>query len=513
MIKNLRIRLQKFYYSSAFVWLLFAVGILLRLRQYAFNRSLWIDEAAVAVNLVGRSWSQLFEPLLYGQVAPLGFFLTEKLAIQVLGPSEYALRLFPLIAGILAMFVFHRLSVKLLEPAAVPLALALFAIAQPLVYFSSEVKQYSVEVLVTLVILGLSLKMLKTTPKSSGQVILYGLWGAIPVWFSFPSAFALAGTALVLARASYLDKKRVPWPMLAVFALWWVSVVLSYFFSKRYVSQVSGHMQDFWDGGFMPLIPSPDAAQWYMRAVFNTFEFPGGIEQTGLAVVAFVAGVVSFRLHKKKNELWLLLAPIAVALAASALRLYPFADRLILYLVPLLILLIAAGAVLIRQSLARVSRLLGAAFIVVLLVKPVMLACLSAVSPITREEVRPAFVHMKEHWQPGDVLYVYNGAEKAFLYYAAAYGFDGECVMGLNSRDNLMRYIEDIGQLQGRPRVWILFSHSWVQNNMDERAFIIHYLDQAGAKRLDAFKAFAKGAVGLGSSDSAVYLYDLSQPF
>lgn len=48
------------------------LGILFRLVQYLFNRSLWVDEAAVALI---RTISQLFEPLNYDQAAPNGFLV------------------------------------------------------------------------------------------------------------------------------------------------------------------------------------------------------------------------------------------------------------------------------------------------------------------------------------------------------------------------------------------------------------------------------------------------------
>lgn len=77
------------------LWLLVGLGILLRLAQYLYNRSLWIDEAALALNIRDRSFSELFYPLDYAQAAPIGFLIVEKLFYQTLGHSEYVLRLFP----------------------------------------------------------------------------------------------------------------------------------------------------------------------------------------------------------------------------------------------------------------------------------------------------------------------------------------------------------------------------------------------------------------------------------
>jgi predicted membrane-bound mannosyltransferase len=74
------------------------IGIILRIWQYAANRSLWLDEAALALNIVNRSFIGLLLPLDNNQQAPLGFLIIQKAFTIVLGNSEYSLRLFPLLA-------------------------------------------------------------------------------------------------------------------------------------------------------------------------------------------------------------------------------------------------------------------------------------------------------------------------------------------------------------------------------------------------------------------------------
>jgi hypothetical protein len=68
-----------------------AVGVVVRIEQYTANPSLWVDEAAIAHNVLDRQSSQLFGPLDYRQVAPPGFLLAVQLSVLVFGSSEYAL--------------------------------------------------------------------------------------------------------------------------------------------------------------------------------------------------------------------------------------------------------------------------------------------------------------------------------------------------------------------------------------------------------------------------------------
>ena len=61
----------------------------------------------------------------------------------------------------------------------------------------------------------------------------------------------------------------------------------------------------------------------------------------------------------------------------------------------------------------------------------------------------------------GDVVYVYFSAMEAFRYYQKRYGFEGfRVVRGVKSRTNWKRYREDLSQLAGNKRVWIIFSRT-----------------------------------------------------
>ncbi|MDE5108199.1 MAG: hypothetical protein O4808_14405, partial [Trichodesmium sp. St17_bin3_1_1] len=59
-------------------YLIIAFGVALRLIQYLSNRSLWADEAVLALNIVNRSYLELMQPLDYDQGAPIGFLIVEK---------------------------------------------------------------------------------------------------------------------------------------------------------------------------------------------------------------------------------------------------------------------------------------------------------------------------------------------------------------------------------------------------------------------------------------------------
>jgi len=79
-------------------YVILASGIAISLIQYFSNRSLWVDEARLALNIITKDSCDLMNPLDYYQVAPIGFLFIEKAFSIVIPGSELGLRLFPLIS-------------------------------------------------------------------------------------------------------------------------------------------------------------------------------------------------------------------------------------------------------------------------------------------------------------------------------------------------------------------------------------------------------------------------------
>jgi uncharacterized membrane protein len=197
--------------------MLILIGVALRLAQYMANRSLWLDESCLALKILHRSLGQLLEPLDYGQAAtlavlmvekqtaPLAFLIVEKLVTQILGSSEYALRFFPLVCGIVSLFLFYNVTKRLLSPRGISLALALFAVSWPLIYYSSELKQYSSDVIVAISLYSVALYALQQNRLGVSTFVLFSTASSIAIWFSHPAFFVLAGIAvgLILHRITH----------------------------------------------------------------------------------------------------------------------------------------------------------------------------------------------------------------------------------------------------------------------------------------------------------------------
>ncbi|MDW7760429.1 MAG: hypothetical protein SCM96_07310 [Acidobacteriota bacterium] len=136
------------------------IGVFLATFQFFYNRSLWHDEAALARNLVGMDLLRLLKPLKHEQSAPIGFLIVEKLALGLFGKNEYALRLFPLLSFFVSIPLFYLFLTRLLVGRTVAsISTAIFSINRNLLDYATEVKQYSVDVVWTLMIGYLSLTL------------------------------------------------------------------------------------------------------------------------------------------------------------------------------------------------------------------------------------------------------------------------------------------------------------------------------------------------------------------
>lgn len=485
-------------------------GIFVRLVQYLFNRSLWNDEAALALNIINRSYWELLQPLDYNQGAPIGFLWVEKLAVQIFGNNEYALRLFPFVSAIASLFLFYKLAKKCLQfYQATIIALTLFSTVHIWLQFATETKQYSSDVAIA-VILSLILIDLDRQQLKLKQMFEFSIVGAVAIWFSHPAVFVLAGVGTsYLLIYLFQQKFLLSFKLLAIYSIWVLSFGLSYSISLRNIASNQSLFKSWAGRGTFPT--SVWDFGWLSNAFVEFFHIPLGLPDIfiGIAIFAFVFGCVSLW-FQNIITLLVLLAPIFVTFVAAYIQKYPFSGRLVIFLIPFFILLIGEGTSVIKRVsrdrfLAKFSNLI----LILLLVPPIGTATYLIFDPYTKQEIKPVLSYMKSHQQIGDTIYVYERTEYQFKYYANRYGYqEGDYILGIDdldrqdgqgiSEEEWRRYISDFDKLRGKPRVWILLSH--LRRWEDEQERVLAYLDRIG-KRMDACE----------KDSSFVYLYDFSQ--
>jgi hypothetical protein len=425
--------------------------------------------------------------------------MLEKIVFKIFGRSEYSLRLLPYLSGIISLFIFFDLAKKCIKPKAVMIGIGLFAISGSLIYYSSEVKQYSSDVVIALILYWITV-YIQSKELNNRLVLLYGVLGGISIWLSHPSVFVLASSAVTLTYFSVTKKEwgRIRGLSLA-YSVWLISFICFYFVSLRRLSS-NEFMLNVWSSAFLPFPPmSMSDVKWYIDTFFKVFNNPVKMHLHGIAALAFLVGSSSL-FRERKDKFYLLISPIIFTLLASSLHKYPFSGRLILFLVPSLLIFIAEGAAQIWNKTRNGYKFIGIVFIGLLFFHPTISASSGLFKPY-HEEIKTVLDYVERNRKDGDVLYLYYFTIRPFKYYSDRYNFRNiSYVQGIRPTTDWNSLVNDLNNLRGNKRVWILFSRSQEPIGVDVDKFSLYHLDNIG-KKLGSFK----------SAGVSVYLYDLSE--
>jgi hypothetical protein len=488
--------------------------------QYLANTSLQIDEAALARNIIDRPVGALLSGLSYAQVAPVGFLLVEKGAVAFFGTSEYALRAFPLACGVLGLLLFERVATRVLEGWSAPFAVGLVSLGIPFIYFSSQLKQYSSDIAIAVLLLLAAIEI-RRRGVTRARSWVFAIVGAVAVWFSQPAAFVLAGIGLALLLLTIVERDASAARLYAIgWTLWALSAAAAAALALRNLSHRDrDYFRQFWSEGFMPFPPTtiadvgwlPNKLVWAFGAFASGMSrMTGGLNYRWSAVFAITMSVGVWALWKSERNRDIALfvgLPVVVVAALSAAKLYPFTARLFTFLLPGLLLATAAGAEQVLARWPRRAQVLTPAFLAVLGGSPVY-ALATALPPYRLQHLRPVVEHIVARRESGDAVYVFYGAGQAFHYYADRYGLKLDTtVMGRCSVGAPREYLRQLDQLRGRPRVWVVLTHD--QRLGKEYSVIVDYLERIG-RRTEGVDV--PGSSGRPMEAAAGYLYDLSDP-
>ena len=440
--------------SPKLLWLVVLLGVVVRVRQYAANRSLWLDESFVALNIIGRGMHRLLTaPLDFNQTAPAGFLFVEKLSAELFDKGEYALRAFlPLLCGIVGLLLYPKLALRVVGPAGAVIAVALFAFSGPLIYYSSELKPYAGDIAATFAIALFGLATLDHR-LSIRRAVAYGFLGFVLIQLTYAGILAAAGTGAALITIFLLDRRWAhPGSIIVLVASWAVGGAV-FIFSRpgietsQFAGQGSSGQGSSGQGSFAPFPASKASFTWYLsrvREVVGDANFLLSRWALLLVVILAIAGAVNLWVETG-DSLRSIVAPVIATVAASSAHKYPLFPRTMLFFVPLLLLLIANGIVVLARRLPVAVGATAAAFVVAGLLAQVSFAGPSSIArPVHREEIKQSLTYVGRHWRAGDVLYLQYGSQYAFAYYSECACFRlreiGRCVpsglcVGLPCRD------------------------------------------------------------------------------
>lgn len=348
------IKNSKFCLEQIVIKIVLLIGAILSILQFISNRSLWRDEAMLALNIVNKSHSELLKPLEYLQVAPILFLQIVKIFSKIIPNSEFGLRLFPLISYLLSLFLFCKI-VKIIHKNyyTIIFSLSLFVFNATLIYYSSEVKQYMTDVLILTSIYFLILKSYKSEKIKHYSL---GIVGAISIFLSNVAPIILFTAGFYLLYKYYLNERKKILNLIGIYIIWLSSFLIYYFIFINNHPLREG-MINFWSPyAFMPT--NPLTIQFYnflltkaiMIIKMNSFSpmiplFSSHIFQfTNVCLsLLILIGVINIIIKKRIDIIILTLTPLLLQLFLSSFKLYPFDIRLILYTCSCIIIICSYG--------------------------------------------------------------------------------------------------------------------------------------------------------------------------
>jgi hypothetical protein len=209
--------------------------------------------------------------------------------------------------------------------------------------------------------------------------------------------------------------------------------------------------------------------------------------------VTFLVGALRFG-RTGAVGLVLLLAPLGIAFAAALLQLapfptstqyqlldgyYPFFGRVLLFSVPPVLIVVAAGIGGLIELRVRPLAWLGGAAVAVLLATPLYVLVRNTISPPVIQDMRTLAEQMRPHAEASDLLLTLGYAEPTVEYYALRYGLPRPfAVLRVRTRRQIETTQRVLGSIPPGRRFWFATVHHPHWPTRDEREALLPMFDR-----------------------------------
>lgn len=341
---------------NLFLVTILITGVFLRLYyqfvQWSFNG----DEVNLGLDIINHSVEHLFYPFQNMQSAPPLFLLLEKLMSRIAKPY-ISLKIVSFISSCASLFLFSRILKRTFHPIIHILLLALFCFNPFILLNSLKLKQYSLDL--TMGLIAVNYFFYK---KGSLQTFLFFsvfcLLSNVGLFFS--------ATFLVFHLIKFPKKKRgnelLTWNKIRRIIPYLLAPVPYLLFFIWFMNQpgavvLKSYMVNYWNEAFMPRDLSifkwlAIQAKGIYIFFFSTYWFIG-LAMLSLFLFSLFQIMVNWRNIFRDNLLGIVsiyIVSVCIHLVLSAFKMYPFSDRLFLYLAPGIYLIIGFGIEQIRRQ-------------------------------------------------------------------------------------------------------------------------------------------------------------------
>jgi len=319
----------------ALIFLIIALGLYIRFDFYLQADPLWPDEMSLYLNILRRSFTELFQILDDNQTAPPLFCVISKIITELFGYKNVLyIRLPSIAAGCGAVCLFFLLLKKCFQnKIAIAAALFLLSVNISLIYYSKEFKTYSLDTFITIFLLFMYDKI--NIEKSRNFIFWAACFFILP-FFSYTSLIIIFSviTLKFLDLVKNAETKKSSYIKLFLYYIIMFSAALILFCIKY-------KQYDF------------QAVYWTSYGGFLNFSYSSFIDlnvhffqymhvYSKFACILLCAGCL-YAFFSGNSIMRLSLVCLAACYTASFFKIYPFRERLSMFLIPVFIMLIFAA--------------------------------------------------------------------------------------------------------------------------------------------------------------------------
>lgn len=451
-----------FYLSCA----LLACGVAVRSYLWYYHKDLWLDEALLAVGISQSNFSSLLVGAIPDQSAPLLFLISAKF-LQLWGFfDEHSLYLLPTLCGTLTLLLTYKTAILIKGERFAFLVVAIFSLSYAALYYSSEFKQYSCEMLIAI----FYLYFFVTLRFCSGQTLnlkhaclfiflLLMSSSSIFLFFSFIAAI------IIYDYDSFtVIKKRI-------YAVFPVTITVLIFFAAYYFIFLNSNrqfMDEYWKKAFIPFNPL-QWASFIKQTAFPVFfgltgENIKGIGKYFSYALAFALPCGLYLLHRENIKAFYFIFFQFVIIFAAMFFCYPvghsgyIGSRLVLFLLPSVAIVCGLFFEFINVVLQRISNKfssIAVAFSFLLALFVVFQNFSWAYRGMGHQQISKLITYIDTHYKSGDKVAVYVYAP--YKYYQDLNNVKIEPDVLYSKTPNIDEQISNI--LLSKNNIYILFSH------------------------------------------------------
>jgi len=222
IIKN---KLLRVLTSRNFIlFLILAIGAFLRLYNIS-GKGFWYDETC-SLSFTGYDWKDI---LTHRYMTRPVYFIILKLWVGLFGSGEFVARLPSVIFGIASIFFIYKVAKSLFDQNVGMLSAFIFSISPFQIYYSRELRNYSLFLLLALFSMFVFIKTL-----DRGKSILYSLYVLINILLVYTHPF---GLYIILAQTVYL---LIIYKKIRLDIRWFMAQIILILFSLLFLFWLNG---------------------------------------------------------------------------------------------------------------------------------------------------------------------------------------------------------------------------------------------------------------------------------